>query len=1011
VGAAGGSLGYAQSSGVNGLSNGYLGLGLDEFGNYSNPNQSRIGGPGLVPEAVAVRGPGTGMTNYTYLSGTTKLTLTPWFLPKLDCPQNYTGFTNIGVTSGVCGTDGVTRPGSATYYRQVQITVTPVGSDYQVTVAMKFGPSDTFRTLFGPFTVPTSAPGTLKMGFAGSTGGNTNYHEIRNLSVTQQVPDLTASKAVQNATTGGGSVAPGEQLLYTVVLKNNTGTAITGVHFTDAIPANTAYVANSASVPSGSTLTATSPTLDITGITVPANGQATVTFKVQVAYPIPDGVTQISNQGAFTYGSTTSQTDGDAVTDGNQATVIGVTAGPNFDTATKTVSMYTDTSPLGNVSPGDTLLYHVIVPNTGNQNSPTTTFTDVLPGNTTYVTGSATASQGTAGYNSTTRTLSWTMSVNAGSQATLDFKVTVNSGVQIRDVISNQGTVTYGATSVLTDADLATPGKQPTQLLVGGVATLTATKTAAVAGGGSLQPDGQVDYTIQLTNTGSYTVSSATFVDTLPANTTYISSSTTVGTATFSSPTLNVTGISLANGATATIHLVVQLNGSLPTGVTQISNQGVVNWDSNNSGANNTSLQTDGDPATAGQQPTITLIANADLAVTKSVNNNNPVEAGTIVYTVGVTNNGPVPAASVAVADTLPGGLTFVSFSATQGSYTSPTWTVGTLASGASATLTINARVNLGQGGATITNTASASSAIYDASAANNTTGTSLTVKATVLTGVVTDQATGARLASVNVKVADSQGHISTATTDASGVYSVTSGQGGCLLAPGGTTVETTSAPAGYLMKSASTTITAGVTNSQDLALFRPSLSGVVTELVNGVPIVDATVTFTQGSTTCMTTTGAGGAYTFITTGGSACLLAAGAAKVTATVARYQDASATPTILSTGPTSQDLYMGTADLLITKSDSKTTVKPGETLSYVLTVVNNGSIAAASVILDDIFPSYLTYVSDDSGITKTESPSGTYHWTLGSSLAPGASWSFTVQARVASALPDGTTTISN
>ena len=806
-------------------------------------------------------------------------------------------------------------------------------------------------------------------------------------------------------------MAPGEQLLYTVVLKNNTGTAITGVHFTDVIPANTAYVANSATVPAGSTLTATSPTLDVTGITVPANGQATVTFNVQVVYPLPDGVTQISNQGTFTYGTTTSQTDGDAVNDGNQATVIGVTAGPNFDTATKTVSLYTDTSPLGNVSPGDTLLYHVIVPNTGNQNSPTTTFTDVLPGNTTYVTGSASASQGTASYNSTTRTLSWNMSVNAGSQATLDFKVTVNSGVQIRDVISNQGTVTYGATSVLTDADLATPGKQPTQLLVGGVATLTAAKTAAVAGGGSLQPGGQVDYTIQLTNTGSYTVSGATFVDSLPANTTYISSSTTAGTATFSSPTLNVTGISLAGGATATIHFVVQLNSSLPTGVIQISNQGVVSWDSNNSGANNTSLQTDGDPATAGQQPTITLIANADLAVTKSVNTSNPAEAGTIIYTVEVTNNGPAVATSVVVADSLPGGLTLVSSSATQGSYTSPTWTVGTLGSGASATLTINARVNLGKGGATITNTASASSAIYDASAANNTAGAGLTVKATVLTGVVTDQATGANVTSVNVRVTDSQGHISTATTDASGVYSVTSGQGGCLLAPGGTTVETTSAPAGYLMKSASTTITAGVTNSQDLALFRPSLSGVVTELVSGVPIVDATVTFTQGSTTCMTTTGAGGAYTFITTGGSACLLAAGAAKVTATVARYQDASATPTILSTGPTSQDLYMGTADLLITKSDSKTTVKPGETLSYVLTVVNNGSISAASVILDDIFPSYLTYVSDDSGITKTESPSGTYHWTLGSSLAPGASWSFTVQARVASALPDGTTTISN
>ena len=33
---------------------------------------------------------------------------------------------------------------------------------------------------------------------------------------------------------------------------------------------------------------------------------------------------------------------------------------------------------------------------------------------------------------------------------------------------------------MLTDADLATPGKQPTLFLVGGQATLTATKTASV---------------------------------------------------------------------------------------------------------------------------------------------------------------------------------------------------------------------------------------------------------------------------------------------------------------------------------------------------------------------------------------------------------------------------------------------------------------------------------------------------------------------------------------------------
>ncbi len=998
VGASGGSLGYAQKTGVNGLSGGYLGLGLDEFGNYSNPNEGRIGGPGQIRQAVAVRGPGAGTAGYVYLAGTTDLTKSPWLLPRLDCPRNL----------GSCGT-GAARPPASYYTRKVQITVTPVGAAYQVAVAMKFSDTATTWTpLFGPFTMPTSAPGTLKMGFAGSTGGSTNYHEIRNLVVTQQVSDLTATKAVQNATTGGGSVAPGDELLYTVVINNRTSAAINSVHFSDTLPANTAYVANSLSAPSGATLNGTNP-ISITNITVPGSGQATITFKVRVDNPIPVGVTQISNQGAFTYGGTTALTDGDAQTDGSQPTLIAVTAGPNFDTSTKTVT-YEDLDGNNAVSPGDRLTYRVVLPNTGNQNSPTTAFADVLPSNTTYVAGSASASGGTVSYNGTTKTLNWTVSVNAGSQATLEFKVTVNSGVKIRDIISNQGTTTYGTTSVLTDADLATPGKQPTVLLAGGGATMTATKSATVIGGGDLQPGGLLRYTISLTNTGSYSITGATFADSIPANTTYVAHSTDRGAAAYSAPALSVTGINLTSGVTATILLTVQVNSPL-TGVTQISNQGVASYDSNQGGVNNTTLATDGDPAVAGQQPTVNLLPNTDLAITKTVDGSSKAEAGLAVYTVQVTNLGTTSAGNVTVTDLLPAGLTFSAASATAGSYTSPTWVVGTLAGGASATLTLSATVNLGQGGATITNIASVTATLYDANPANNSASAGLLVQTTTLSGTVTDVSTGSPLAGVTLTITDSLGNTCTATTGVGGNYLVTSGVSGCLLAPGAATVTATGgAPAGYLLRSDQTTITAGTANIGNLTLVRPSLSGVVTDLGSGVTLVNATVTITQGVTVCTATTGAGGAYSF-EAGVNCAALTAGPVTVTVTAQGYQTTTATPTVSDSGPTIQNLALATADLLITKSDGQTTAQPGEILDYRITIVNQGNLTATGIIVTDTLQTFTSYFSDTTGVTPDNPSANIYAWSLPDDLAPGAATAFTLRARVAVSLPNGTTTLLN
>jgi uncharacterized repeat protein (TIGR01451 family) len=98
----------------------------------------------------------------------------------------------------------------------------------------------------------------------------------------------------------------------------------------------------------------------------------------------------------------------------------------------------------------------------------------------------------------------------------------------------------------------------------------------------------------------------------------------------------------------------------------------------------------------------------ADLGVAKTVNNTTPNAGEVITYTITVTNNDSDDATGVQLTDMLPTGVTFGGYTAIQGTYTSTTglWTVGSLATAASATLTITATVDSGTGGMTITNTA-----------------------------------------------------------------------------------------------------------------------------------------------------------------------------------------------------------------------------------------------------------------------------------------------------------------
>lgn len=96
--------------------------------------------------------------------------------------------------------------------------------------------------------------------------------------------------------------------------------------------------------------------------------------------------------------------------------------------------------------------------------------------------------------------------------------------------------------------------------------------------------------------------------------------------------------------------------------------------------------------------PEVVTTRDADISVTKTVDNANPLENESINFTITVTNNGPENATEVDVNETLPSGLALVQATPSQGTYNqiNKTWSIGTLNNGSSVTMTLEATVNSG---------------------------------------------------------------------------------------------------------------------------------------------------------------------------------------------------------------------------------------------------------------------------------------------------------------------------
>ncbi len=186
-------------------------------------------------------------------------------------------------------------------------------------------------------------------------------------------------------------------------------------------------------------------------------------------------------------------------------------------------------------------------------------------------------------------------------------------------------------------------------------------------------------FTITAKNLGMVDATGVKVDDLLPDGYAFVSSTVTAGV--YNAGTGIWTLGNLANGATATLTVTATIKAS-----GSYANKAVI-------GGNET------DPDMSNNTSTVTPIPGAlqaNLGITKTVDNASPVIGSNVIFTITVNNTGPNNATGVMVNDQLPNGYTFINSSVTTGTISNTTgiWTIGNLAVGQIATLKITAKVN-----------------------------------------------------------------------------------------------------------------------------------------------------------------------------------------------------------------------------------------------------------------------------------------------------------------------------
>lgn len=483
----------------------------------------------------------------------------------------------------------------------------------------------------------------------------------------------------------------------------------------------------------------------------------------------------------------------------------------------------------------------------------------------------------------------------------------------------------------ITESALDLPAAVPANMpLLQGAPVLTITKSSTNEGGAPLLPGERITYTIIISNSGDLTATNVVISDTIPANTTFIPESLELVS------TSGITGTppTLAEGITLDPASLVTVTYAVTVNSNLVDGTPIIN------AAAVTSTE-----ITDPQSSTVTdLVVNqADLSIAKTNGQTQSVPGQPITYTIIVTNNSTTtPVTNATVSDNIPAELLSVSW-------------ICTPAGGASCTPSGNGNIN---------------DSTVDLPANASVTYTVIGTVSASATGLLTNTASVTMPVGVTDPIPSNNGATDSDT----------------LTPKANLAIEKSDSPDPVFVGHALTyTLTFTNTGPSDA-------TGVV--LTDTLPV---TVNFSSapgcnhnsGQVVCNIGTLAAGlsaSRTIVVTPTTAGLVA-NSVVISSSVSDPDESN-------NNDTENTTVTPHADLAISKSDTLDPVIAGETLTYTLTITNNGPSTAQSLVVSDTLPVSVTFVSAQPAAAQNGQ---TLTWNF-ASLANGATQPITVVVNV-------------